>query len=64
VTLFDHIDDDEFDGDLGENDSELPRIKVHYQIKSMKPKSREQSFRVPKGKVPSRQTSSTGNLDD
>lgn len=26
ITLFDHIDDDEYDGDLCENDEEYPRV--------------------------------------
>jgi hypothetical protein len=26
ITLFDHIDDDEYDGDFGENDLETPRV--------------------------------------
>ena len=30
VTLFDHQDDDLYDGDFAENDSELPRIKISF----------------------------------
>jgi hypothetical protein len=30
ITLFDHIDDDEYDGEMGENDDEFPR--VHFQF--------------------------------
>jgi hypothetical protein len=26
ITLFDHLDDDEYDGDIGENDEESPRV--------------------------------------
>ena len=30
VTILDHLDDDEFDGELGENDDESPRILLEY----------------------------------
>ncbi len=26
ITLFDHQDDDEYDGEMGENDEEVPRL--------------------------------------
>ena len=32
ITLFDHIDDDEYDGDLGENDEDAPRIQFQFHI--------------------------------
>ena len=32
ITLFDDVDDDEFDGDLGEDDEELPMIKTTFQV--------------------------------
>lgn len=32
VTLFDDLDDDMYDGQLGEDDYELPRILVEYTI--------------------------------
>jgi hypothetical protein len=32
VTLFDSLDDDEFDGQLGEDDYELPRVLVEYSV--------------------------------
>ena len=32
VTLFDDIDDDEFDGDVGENDEETPRIRIAFEL--------------------------------
>lgn len=32
VTLFDHIDDDEYDGEMGENDEERPRILFTFDI--------------------------------
>ncbi len=31
-TLFDCIDDDEFDGDIGEHDDEVPRVLVTFRI--------------------------------
>jgi hypothetical protein len=32
LTLFDDPDDDLFDGDLGENDTEIPRIQIKCQL--------------------------------
>mmetsp|Transcript_9232 Transcript_9232/g.7002 ORF Transcript_9232/g.7002 Transcript_9232/m.7002 type:complete len:80 (-) Transcript_9232:348-587(-) len=32
VTLFDELDDDLFDGQLGEDDQDLPRILLEYSI--------------------------------
>jgi hypothetical protein len=32
VTLFDHPDDDTYDGTLGEDDDETPRIKVEIVV--------------------------------
>ena len=32
VTLFDHIDDDEYDGEMGENDDERPRILFTFDL--------------------------------
>ena len=32
ITLFDHIDDDEYDGQLGINDDEDPRILVNFDL--------------------------------
>jgi hypothetical protein len=32
ITLFDDVDDDEFDGDLGEDDEELPMIKTNFSV--------------------------------
>ena len=32
VTLFDHQDDDEYDGDMGENDDEAPRVFLSFNI--------------------------------
>jgi len=29
ITMFDDMDDDEYDGDLGEDDEELPMIKTY-----------------------------------
>ena len=34
ITLFDHLDDDEYDGDMGENDDEVPRVQCSFQITS------------------------------
>jgi len=33
-TLFDCIDDDEFDGDIGEHDDEVPRAFVNFKVES------------------------------
>lgn len=32
VTLFDHIDDDEYDGEMGENDEERPRVLFTFDL--------------------------------
>ena len=32
ITLFDHADDDEYDGDFGENDEEAPRILFLFTV--------------------------------
>ena len=32
ITLFDDVDDDEFDGDLGEDDEELPMIHTAFSL--------------------------------
>lgn len=32
ITLFDHIDDDEYDGEMGENDEETPRILFNFHL--------------------------------
>jgi len=32
VTLFDDMEDDNFDGNLGEDDDELPRIYCHFEV--------------------------------
>jgi len=32
ITLFDYVEDDEYDGDLVENDDENPRILVQYKL--------------------------------
>jgi len=32
ITLFDHLDDDEYDGEMGENDDEAPRVRLGLEI--------------------------------
>jgi hypothetical protein len=32
ITIFDHPDDDQYDGFLGEDDAESPRIKVEFMV--------------------------------
>jgi len=32
ITLFDHLDDDEYDGDFGDNDEESPRVQFLFSI--------------------------------
>jgi len=32
VTLFDDMEDDNFDGNLGEDDDELPRIYCNFEV--------------------------------
>lgn len=32
ITLFDDVDDDEFDGDFGENDEEDPYIRISFTL--------------------------------
>lgn len=37
ITLFDDLDDDEYDGDLGENDEEHPMIRTHIAVSAYNP---------------------------
>ena len=37
ITLFDDQDDDEFDGDLGEDDEELPMVKTYFNLTTLDP---------------------------
>jgi hypothetical protein len=30
--LFDHLDDDEYDGEIGENDEETPRVHFAFHV--------------------------------
>lgn len=32
ITLFEHLDDDEYDGQMGIHDDEEPRIKLHFSV--------------------------------
>lgn len=32
ITLFDHPDDDLYDGDLGDDDEEVPRVKIEFTV--------------------------------
>jgi hypothetical protein len=32
ITLFDHLDDDDYDGDFGDNDEEAPRVLFMFRI--------------------------------
>ena len=32
VTLFEHVEDDEYDGEMGINDDEEPRLKITFEI--------------------------------
>jgi hypothetical protein len=46
VTLFDHPDDDVYDGMIGEDDDELPRVQLELLIEdatALQPKSIQQS---------------------
>jgi hypothetical protein len=36
ITLFDDTEDDEFDGDFGEDDEELPMIKATMKVEKAK----------------------------
>ncbi len=33
--MFDDVDDDEFDGDLGEDDEEMPMIRTFFQAEEL-----------------------------
>jgi len=35
--LFDDQDDDEYDGDLGEDDEELPMLRAHFTVTADEP---------------------------
>ena len=35
ITLFDHPDDDHYDGILGEDDEEIPRVQVEFVIEDL-----------------------------
>lgn len=39
ITLFDHMDDNEYDGDFGENDEEDPRVQFLFTIEKGSAKS-------------------------
>lgn len=32
ITLFDHLDDDDYDGDFGDNDEETPRVLFKFRV--------------------------------
>ena len=36
ITLFDEVDDDDFDGELGEDDEEMPMINCSFTINQVK----------------------------
>ena len=48
ITLFDDADDDEFDGELGEDDEELPMIKTYIQVGKVSQQQKVQSLASPK----------------
>ena len=39
ITLFDHEEDDEYDGDFGDNDDETPRVQFLFHIEQDNPNS-------------------------
>jgi hypothetical protein len=41
ITLFDYIEDDEYDGDFTENDEEAPRILVQFKMTNEAPKPKQ-----------------------
>jgi hypothetical protein len=50
ITMFDDVDDDEYDGDIGENDDEVPYIKLQltlttfkYTERAISPRNRKKS---------------------
>jgi hypothetical protein len=40
ITLFDHLDDDEYDGEMGENDDEQPRVQFTFDLAYEKEKEK------------------------
>jgi hypothetical protein len=50
ITLFDDVDDDEFDGDLGEDDEELPMIKTTFVLAPLDDPKKQQIGSPPRAK--------------
>ena len=53
ITLFDEPEDDEFDGDLEEDDEDLPRIHCTFSITQVKKPERDQGSTGMDGKFKS-----------
>ena len=51
VSLFDHVDDDLYDGDFNENDSELPKIKISFTKGSVPTKRKKGAKKLKVTKV-------------
>lgn len=47
ATLFDQIDDDLFEGDLGEDEEDLPRVLLEYQVCKEEPLGEEKAAHHP-----------------
>ena len=41
ITLFEHEDDDEYDGEMGLDDDEDPRVRVRFVTEEQRPKQQE-----------------------
>ena len=51
--MFDEVDDDDFDGELGEDDEELPMIQCTFRV-DRKPKPKKETVPSPQ-KMPASQ---------
>ena len=59
ITLFDHLDDDEFDGEMGENDDEAPRVRLSLAVSCEA--AQKSPLREPLVKKPQRDKLGAGN---
>ena len=46
MTIFEDIHDDIFDGELGENDEDLPKVLMNFSLKQMSPAEKTRKGRT------------------
>jgi hypothetical protein len=64
ITLFDDQDDDEYDGDLGEDDEELPMLRAHFTVGEAEKPQVQESTPSPQKATPSYASQSLGVKED